>query len=248
MARRRGRQTGRPLFVIVHKNTVLSVAVSLALALVAYAASRPFLIERGVISAGEPADTTKPLEGQVIYIDPGHGGIDPGACGSRYLEKDIALNVALYLGVRLEKSRAKVVYSRTGDYDLESDEIDDVTARQRLIDSSGATIVLSLHCNAFTDPRERGAQTFYNAKKHPDSEKLARLIQEILRKETDTDREHSARLDHFMLNYGNVPAATVELGFLSNPEEEALLGSPAYQQKLAECIRQAVISFVHSSS
>ncbi len=248
MAKRRGRRTGRPLFVVLHKKTLVSLALASVLTVLALVASRPFLIQRGLIDSEEPAGAVGPLSGQVVYIDPGHGGIDPGACGQRYLEKNIALNVALYLGVRLEKSGAKVVYSRTGDYDLESPDVDDVTARQRLIDSSGATIVLSLHCNAFTDSYERGAQTFYNAKRHPDSEKLAGLIQEILAKETETDRESSARLDHFMLNYGEVPAATVELGFLSNPEEEALLGTPAYQQKLAECIRQAVISFVHSSS
>ena len=248
MARRRGRRASRPLLLLVHKRTLLSLALTLVLMVLAFWASRPFLVEHGLISGDEPAGVVGALSGQIVYVDPGHGGIDPGACGEKYLEKNIALNVALYLGVRLEKSGAKVVYSRTGDYDLESAEVDDVTARQRLIDTSEATIVLSLHCNAFTDSYERGAQTFYNAKKHPDSKKLADLIQEILIKETDTEREASTRLDHFMLNYGEVPAATVELGFLSNPQEEGLLGSPAYQQKLAECIRQAVISFIHSSS
>ena len=248
MAGSRGRRKGRPLLVLVHKRTILSVVVTVALVALAYWGSRPFLVQRGFILGDEPVGIAPALSGQIVYIDAGHGGIDPGACGGKHLEKNIVLNVALYLGVRLEKSGAKVVYSRTGDYDLESDGVDDVTARQRLIDTSKATIVLSLHCNAFTDPYERGAQSFYNAKKHPDSEKLANLIQEILTKETDTEREVSSRLDHFMLNYGEVPAATVELGFLSNPEEEALLASPAYQQKLAECIRQAIISFVHSSS
>ncbi len=236
MSKRRGRRRRRPLFILTTKRTLFLGVLLLA------------LLGAGLVKSTRPsAATPGPLAGQVVYIDPGHGGIDPGACGSTWLEKDIALKVALYLGVRLEKSGAKVVYSRTGDYDLETDDVDDTQARLRLIDSSEATMVLSIHCNAFTDPRERGAQTFYNASRNPRSKELAGLIQAELAKDTFTEREISARLDHFMLNYGQKPAVTVELGFLSNPEEEELLGTPSYQQKLAECIRRAIISFVEAS-
>jgi len=189
-----------------------------------------------------------PLTGQVVYIDPGHGGIDPGACGSSVLEKDVVLQVALYLGVRLERNGAKVVYTRTGDYDLESEEKSDVRARIDLIESSGATLAISLHCNAFTDPAEYGAQTFYNAQRHPDSRRLAEIIQAELRENTDTYREASARIDHFILNASNVPSATVELGFLSNPHEESLLGSASYRQKLADILTRAIIKFVEETS
>jgi N-acetylmuramoyl-L-alanine amidase len=190
-----------------------------------------------------PATSTGPLKGQVIYIDPGHGGIDPGACGRRVKEKDVVLNVAFYLGVRLEKSGARVVYSRTGDYDLQVGGKDDVEERIKIIQSSGATLVISLHCNAFGDPSEWGSQTFYNASRNPGSKQLAFLVQSELVKATGTPREASARLDHFVLNHSSVPAVTVEMGFLSNPREESLLGSHMYQQKLAECIRKAILSF-----
>lgn len=232
--RRRGSRRGRPLFVVTLRGALFWGIFGVALLL-------SILISRGIIT---PAGATGPLQGQIVYIDPGHGGIDPGACGKKYLEKDIVLNVALYLGVRLQKSGAKVVYTRTGDYDLETAEVDDLTARLRLMKSSKATIVISIHCNAFTSPYERGAQTFYNASGHPGSKKLAALIQEELVKETGTDREISARLDHFILNHATVPAVTVELGFLSNPSEEDLLGSPSYQQKLAECIYRGVLKYV----
>lgn len=234
MAKRRGRHRGRPLFVISARKVFL-YAVLLICILAAFAVSRKAIF----------VGADGPLSGQVILIDPGHGGIDPGACGRKYYEKDIVLRVALYLGVKLQKSGAKVVYTRTGDYDLESATVDDLTARVRLIDSSKATIVISIHCNAFTSPDERGAQTFYNASRHPDSKKLAQLIQSELIKETQTEREASAKVDHFMLNHAKVPAVTVELGFLSNPDEEKLLASSNYQQKLANCIYKAVISFVN---
>ncbi|HHY17450.1 MAG TPA: N-acetylmuramoyl-L-alanine amidase [Firmicutes bacterium] len=231
--RKRGRRRGRPLFVVTFRSATLGglMVVSLILCLV---------ISKGVI----PASGARPLTGQVVFIDPGHGGIDPGACGRTYVEKDIVLKMALLLGVKLEKNGAKVVYSRTGDYDLETTEVSDVVARIRLMKESKSTIAISIHCNAFTDSYERGAQTFYNESKHPDSKKLAKLIQDELVAATGTEREISARLDHFLLNHAEIPSATVELGFLSNPNEEQLLGSEDYQSELAECLYRAIVSFV----
>lgn len=235
MARRRGaRRRRRPFFYVINAR-VLIFGVLLA----------AILIGSGAFSrALETVRPAGPLLGQVIYIDPGHGGIDPGACGATVVEKDVVLQVALYLGVRLERNGAKVVYSRTGDYDLESEDRSDVKARIDLIESSGATLVISLHCNAFTDSAEYGAQTFYNAQRHPESGRLAETIQKELQEHTDTYREASARIDHFILNASEVPAVTVELGFLSNPREENLLGSASYRRKLADILERAIIKFV----
>jgi len=232
MAKRRGRR-GRPLLLISTTGAVFAVSVFIS-SLFAGILAGMFI----------PAGAVGPLRSQVIYIDPGHGGIDPGACGDEVLEKDVVLRVALYLGVRLEMDGARVVYSRTGDYDLQAGTKDDVEERTKLTQSSGATMVISLHCNAFGDPSEWGAQTFYNASLNPRSKQLAERVQAELVKVTGSPRAASARLDHFILNHSAVPAVTVELGFLSNPKEEGLLGSYSYQQKLAECMRRAVLTFM----
>lgn len=231
MARRRGRRD-RPLLFFAAKRPLLLAAVLMGSVIV------------GVLGwMFRPAAAVGTLRGQVIYIDPGHGGIDPGACGDRLLEKDVVLQVAFYLGARLEMNGARVVYSRTGDYDLETGTKDDVEERIKIIESSGATMVISLHCNAFGDRAEWGAQTFYNAGMNPKSKQLAEKVQAELIEATGSPRAASARLDHFMLNHAKVPSVTVELGFLSNPREEGLLGSHSYQQKLADCIKRAVLSF-----
>ena len=158
--RRRGRRRGRPLFVIALRNATFLglLAVSLVFGVI---------ISRGIVQVS----ATRPLEGQVIFLDAGHGGIDPGACGRTYAEKDIVLKVSLLLGVRLEKAGAKVVYSRTGDYDLDH-RGQRCCGRIRLMKESKSSIAISIHCNAFTDSYERGAQTFYNSTKHPGSRKL----------------------------------------------------------------------------
>jgi len=229
--RRRGRRRSRPLFERIPNNALGVLAVSVLITIV---------ISRGII----PVTAPRSLQGFVIFIDAGHGGIDPGACGNTYTEKEIVLNVALLLGSKLERSGARVVYTRTGDYDLETEDISDVQARINLLKSSGASVAISLHCNAFTDPYERGAQVFYNSSKHPRSKDLARLIQDQLVKHTDTEREISAKIDHFILNHADMPAVTVELGFLSNPDEERLLGSREYQEKLVQCIYDALVEFL----
>lgn len=231
----RARRKRRPIFVFSIRRTVV-YGLFLACVVVAFAAGKiPFV----------PAGARGSLSGQVIFIDPGHGGIDPGAVGSRILEKDVDLAVAMHLGKLLEKHGARVVYSRTGDYELELEEGADVEARLKLMKESRPTIVISIHCNAFVSPAEYGAQTFYSTN-HPQSRLLAECIQELLKKETNTYREISSRLDHFILNHANVPAVTVELGFLSNPEEEMLLEDAAYQEKLAEIIYRGILRFAQS--
>jgi len=235
MARGRGRRR-RPLLFVARTRALLALSALLGSLLAG--------IFGGMLI---PAGALGPLRGQVVFIDPGHGGIDPGACGRRAREKDVVLNVAFYLGVRLQMSGARVVYSRTGDYDLQTDAKDDAEERVKMVQSSGTTMVISLHCNSFPDPSEWGAQTFYNASINARSRQLAELVQSELAKATGSPRSVSARLDHFMLECSTVPAVTVELGFLSNPKEEGLLGSHSYQQKLAESIRRAVVAFTSGS-
>lgn len=235
MKRRRARPKRRPVFLLLVRRTLL-YGLFLTSAVVAFAAGKiPFV----------PAGATGPLAGQVIFVDAGHGGIDPGAVGRRVFEKDVDLAVARCLGDLLQEQGARVVYSRTGDYEMAPEESVDVQARLKLLKDSKATIVISIHCNAFVSPAEYGAQTFYSAN-HAASKVLAKCIQDILKEETDTYREISSKLDHFILNHATVPAVTVELGFLSNPEEEMLLADPAYQRRLADIICRGVTRFVQS--
>lgn len=230
--RRRGKRKRRPLFW--HKSTI---AVLLTLV-----ACGCFFRVTGN-SVGVPFLAIGPLAGQIVLIDPGHGGIDPGACGSLFFEKDIVLDVSLLLGQKLERLGAKVVYTRTSDEVDEKEESGSSAYRSALIEDSKATIVVSIHCNDYEDPHIKGAQVFWNSASNELSGYLADLIQTELEAKTGTSREVSDEIVHFMLDNTQVPAVTVELGFLSNPEEEMLLGSSAYQDTLAQCICDAILAF-----
>ena len=90
-----------------------------------------------------------------IVLDAGHGGKDPGRPNKNGIkEKNIVLNIALLLGKKLENNNNKVIYTRKDDRFL--------TLRKRasIANESDADLFISIHCNAFSDSRVYGFETF----------------------------------------------------------------------------------------
>jgi len=90
-----------------------------------------------------------------------------------------------------------------------------------------------------------GAQTFYNPKSEA-NEILARYIQEELKATTNTKREILTINSSYLLDQLDLPACIIEVGFLSNPQEEKKLIDPTYQDKLAEAIYKGILKFMAS--
>ncbi|BBB93473.1 MAG TPA: N-acetylmuramoyl-L-alanine amidase [Methylomusa anaerophila] len=195
-------------------------------------------------------DVTHKLSDKVIIVDAGHGGIDPGANRPGVLEKEINLAVALMLKDILNQSGAKVVLSRQTDIDL-STECDnekvrgryhrDLTARVEMAEESDADLFISIHANAVANAQRRGAEVFYYAKSEP-SKVLSNSIQTELGKITPAASAASTA-DYFVLRRNKIPAALVEIGYITNKEECALLQSPEYQQKLAAAIAKGIDNY-----
>lgn len=193
------------------------------------------------------------LRGKVIVVDPGHGGVDNGAIGvSGVREKDVALAVALKLRDRLAAAGATVVLTRDTDRDLR-DEVPpldgsrrrgELAARAALAEKHGAHVFVSIHANKHgRNTPWKGAQTFWDPRGQPEGERLARVLMEVLRHETPTQRVHRP-IEQLVLARSGVPAATVEVGFLSNAEEERRLTDPAYQERLAQAIAGGIARFL----
>lgn len=188
------------------------------------------------------------LRGKVVVVDPGHGGGDPGAIGvggSR--EKDLTLQIAQKVAEELKKAGAKPVLTRDKD-DALGDGLsirEELRQRVKVVEQTKADLFVSVHAN-----KDRcackGAQTFYQRKGMVEGQKLAHYIQEELRKATWT-RRVALPIDHFVLRINPVPAATVEVGFLSNAQEEAMLKDPTYQAKLARAIVLGLGRYVKST-
>lgn len=184
------------------------------------------------------------LTGKIIVIDPGHGGVDPGAVADGVKEKEITLAVALELRDLLTQAGARPLLTRESDVDLRDRALPEYTnkrrgelaARVQLVAEHGAHLFISIHANKFGNRSPwRGAQVFYDPRGKPEGPILARMLQEELQEQTGT-RRVARPIEQFVLERSPVPAATVEVGFLSNPDEAKLLQDPSYQKKLAYAI------------
>ncbi|MBR2860658.1 MAG: N-acetylmuramoyl-L-alanine amidase [Clostridia bacterium] len=202
------------------------------------------------VSRAEACYNEYPLLNFVIVLDAGHGGQDGGAIGIKTLtrEKDVNLSITKKLKGLFESCGATVVLTREDDDALckgDFDKMEDMSARARIIESVSPYIVISIHCNSFPQNKSvKGAQTFY----YPGSEtgqRLAETIQESLSKNVDEQNKRQIKSENFfMLRHGNSTSVMIECGFLSCPEEEALLLDQNHQEKLAYAIFDGTCNYI----
>lgn len=200
-----------------------------------------------VFSREEPAAFT-------IVIDAGHGGMDGGAVGvNGSLEKDINLSVALKLENILNAFGYHTAMTRREDISIHDDDIkgtanqkkSDLHNRLALMEEYEDCLVISIHQNNFTQSRYDGAQMFYG-KNNPESKVLAGVLQsEIvsLLQPGNTREIKPAGKEIFLLYQSSKPIVLAECGFLSNPQEEALLQQEEYQRKMAFAIASAIMKY-----
>lgn len=186
----------------------------------------------------------------VICIDAGHGGSDPGKIGPPdILEKNINLSLALKLQKLLEKKNFKVYMTRNGDYNL-SDSKDhqkrsDLSNRKRLIFEHDPVAVISIHQNSYPSSDVHGAQVFYPQGSEK-SKQLADCIQTSFVKNLDPNnhRQAKANAEYYLFRDNPYPIVIVECGFLSNPQELQLLQQNHYQKKAVNSIYQGLKEYL----
>lgn len=197
-----------------------------------------------------------PITNRVVAIDPGHGGIDPGAVSKTgIVEDEINLKIALKLKRFIEQSGGIAILTREEDVGLYTDKstslgqkkTEDLQNRKKLIEASGAEVLVSIHLNSFTQPRYFGAQTFYS-ESHEENKKLAILLQEELRNVLDeaNTRQAAIREDVYIIKDYDIPGVLVEAGFLSNEREARLLNTPEYQEKIAWAIYVGIMKYFNN--
>ncbi len=190
---------------------------------------------------------------KVIGIDPGHGGVDPGAIGvSGTREAEINLSIALKLKELIEKDGEIVIITREGEEGLYTNKsktlkekkTEDLKNRKKIVEKGHCDLLLTIHLNSFSDSRYHGAQTFYK-KDCEESKKIAYIVQKELKNllNEDNNRVPQEREEVFLINEIEMPAILIECGFLSNPEEEKLLNSEEYQQKVAKAIYLGILKY-----
>lgn len=190
------------------------------------------------------------LLGKVIYIDPGHGGVDPGAVYKDIYESDINLEISLKLAETLEKEGAIVYLTRTGDYDLSVNNTinrkrSDLSRRANIINRSLCDLYLSIHLNAEVSSTWRGAQVFYDDINEK-NELLAKIIQKVLKEDLKTNRKYKQITDKYLHKRVERPGILIEVGFISNDNDRYLLRQKSYQQKVSNAVTRGVIEYFNS--
>lgn len=193
------------------------------------------------------------LQGVTVVIDAGHGGEDGGAVSpAGTVESGINLEIALRLDAILGLYGADTVLLRTEDVSLHDPDAQtlrekkasDLHNRVEMVESVPNALLVSIHQNTYTGSgRYHGAQVFYADEES--SRPLAEHAQEILRQSLDPENtRQAAKLPGtvYLMEHITCPAILVECGFLSNPEEDALLRTAAYQTKLAAALASALLS------
>lgn len=202
-------------------------------------------------NTGSRQEGNMSLTGKVIVLDPGHGGPDGGAGGGEVIEKDIALEVAHDLKDYLQQAGALVLMTREKDTDLASEDTkglssrktEDLHHRVEFVEDADPDLLISLHLNAIPSSRWHGAQTFFQPR-FEESEQLAKFIQASLRHHLENTTRLAKAIDNvYLLKSVDVPAALVEIGFLSNPTEKELLTKETYQKKMAASIYEGILRY-----
>lgn len=187
------------------------------------------------------------LLGKVIYLDPGHGGLDPGAIYKDIEEASINLEISKKIMITLEQEGAIVYLTRNGDYDLAVNNAvnrkrSDLSRRGNIINKSMCDMYLSIHLNADTSTTWRGAQVFYDDV-NPNNEKIAKIMQQVLKEDLKTTRQYKETSEMYLHKRVTRPGVLIEVGFITNPNERYLLMQESYQQKVANTITRGVIKY-----
>lgn len=204
-----------------------------------------------IVSNIEKAESQKVEERDIIIVDAGHGGKDPGKVGvNDALEKDINLSIAKKLKTCLEEAGFEVVMTREGDAGLYQEntrnkKVEDMQNRCKIINETKPLFTISLHQNSYQGESVSGPQVFYHGQSEG-GEKLAKIVQETLIGELNPPKARDAKANesYYLLTKTESPTIIVECGFLSNYKEAELLITEEYQEKMAQAIALGVQKYL----
>ncbi len=166
------------------------------------------------------------LQDMRVVLDPGHGGAQSGAVGYRQtLEKSINLDVMLRVAKLLRLEGVPVFMTR------DTDETMELSARTLYASSVNADIFISVHCNSSGKRNSSaGTQTYYT---HEWSAILAGVMHDELIKSIDLKDSGIHMMHFYVTRKTTMPSVLLELAYINNSREEALLLSPDFRQSAA---------------
>lgn len=173
-----------------------------------------------------------------VVIDAGHGGEDVGATGaSGQYEKNFTLSVAKKVAKLLEQNPHIQVYMTRSDDSFISQES---RHRPYYANDLNADLFLSVHANTFTDSSVSGTETFYY---HPYSLPFAEIMQKYLVQATGFIDRGVKKENLFVIKDTTMPAVLLEIGYLTNPQDESQMWTEDFQDRVAASIVDGIKAY-----
>lgn len=177
-----------------------------------------------------------PQGSRLVFIDPGHGGKDPGAIGlGGVQEKDVIMPISKYVAQYLEQQGVKVLMARTSDYFIS------LQGRTDMANRAGADLFVSIHANSMGKgrPDVNGFEIYYHG-----SPGLSQAIHRNVIRSVDVKDRGVRKARFYVLRNSRMPSTLVETGFVTGYEDNAKLTNPAFQQQMAQAIARGILEYL----
>ncbi|HIK45205.1 MAG TPA: N-acetylmuramoyl-L-alanine amidase, partial [Leptolyngbyaceae cyanobacterium M65_K2018_010] len=181
---------------------------------------------------------TVPNQRVVVVIDPGHGGRDPGAVGINGLqEKQVIFPISLRVAELLEQQGLVVVLTRGDDSTL------DLQGRVDIANRARGNLFVSIHANAISmsRPDVNGIETYFASE---NGRRLAAALQASMLAATGMNDRGVKQARFFVLRHTNMPAALVEVGFVTGAQDAPRLADPAWRETMAQAIARGILQYL----
>jgi N-acetylmuramoyl-L-alanine amidase len=173
----------------------------------------------------------------LVVIDPGHGGKDSGAPGlGGLLEKDVVLPIGKKVASILEQNGVQAVLTRNSDFFVE------LQGRVDIAERANATLFVSIHANSVDGrPAVNGLETYY----YESGYRLAEVVHNNILQNIGTIKDRKVRKARFyVLRKSSMPSILVETGYMTGREDNPRLGTPEYQNRIAEAIADGILKYL----
>jgi len=192
------------------------------------------------LNIGSPSEIYK----NIALLDPGHGGAAVGALYSGYDEKDLNLQILYEVGDKYfnsDNSSLKVYYTRKADNDMGLSE------RAAFAAEVEADIFVSLHLNASSSASAGGTEVYYSTKNNSSndagltSQKLANILSCNITDALGTTNRGVKSDIYTVIHKNTVPAVLIELGFMSNKSDLAMITDSTMQEIAVKTIYESLL-------